>query len=364
MTALSTIQDLISNFAIVTAYLFLANQVIFKYTNLDSRAAPYIKLKMGVVAGILGIILMIFTVHMNGTILDFRHLAIIISAIHGGIYSSVITGMIIFLMRMFAYGDVSTSTVIASLNSIVIAVGVGLICMKQRSFWRKWIYSLFISILFTGIVFILNLGANGIVPMLTFTFMMTVGGLLAGYLTNFLVKAKAQFQRFEQEATTDFLTGLNNHRSFDEKFNDLLQSAEDKSECLSILLVDIDYFKKINDTYGHANGDAVLQQLGDVLTRSSRTFDTISRIGGEEFSLLLYDTPHKHALIIAERIRMSVNKHKFMLNDGSEISITVSIGAATFPDTKREELIEQADRALYHAKRNGRNLVCSNQAES
>lgn len=361
---LNTIQDIIANLAIVTAYLFISNQVIFKSRNLDSPATIAMKIKMGVVAGILGIVLMVFTVYMNGALLDFRQLAVIISALSGGIVSSIVTGIIIFLMRMFAFGAVNTPTIIASINTVIIAISVGMVCTKHLSFWKKWIYSLLICNVLTGIVFIINFGSKGIAPTLTFICMMTIGGILTAYLMNFLFKAKAHFQQLEKDSSVDFLTGLNNHRTFDEKYNSFLQSAEMKGECLSLVFVDIDYFKKVNDTYGHANGDTVLQQLGEILRASVRSFDTVSRNGGEEFSVLLYNTPLKDALIMAEKMRMAVSKHSFLLNDGNTIRITVSIGVAAFPDTKREQLIEQADSALYKAKQNGRNLVCSNRHEA
>jgi diguanylate cyclase len=363
MNVLGTVQELIANFAIVTAYLFLANQVIFKHWQLGNAVTPLMKVKLGVVAGIFGIILMIFTVHLNGAILDFRQLAIILSAFFGGLIPSLITGTIIFLMRIFAFGAISAPSIIAATNTLVVAFVVGLICTSQLTYWRKWLYCLLTSNLLTGAVFLVNLGSKGVVPAMIYISMMSVGGVLTAGLTNFLIRAKKQLQRYEKEATLDFLTGLYNHRIFDEKFNSCLQSAIDKKEGLSVVLVDIDYFKKVNDTYGHFNGDAVLKQLGSVLLASSRSFDTSFRNGGEEFSLLLYDTPHKHALVIAERIRTAVKQHAFLLTDGQEIHVTVSVGVATYPDTNPDELLSEADRALYKAKASGRDLVCSNQAE-
>ncbi|NQX67269.1 diguanylate cyclase [Paenibacillus alba] len=359
-TLLGIFQDLIANFAIVTAYLFLTSQIIFKNRNLDASASWSTKVLLGFVAGMLGIILMVFTVEFDGTILDFRQLAVVFSALFGGIYASLITGLIISLMRLLYFGVISHSAIVAASNTIVIAAVLGVIGMLKLTFWKKWIYSLIVCNLLTAIAFYINMGIKGTLPVVIYIIMMTIGGLISGYLTAFLVKAKSHFQRMERAATFDFLTELNNHRTFDEVFNASMEKAMEKNETLSLLMIDIDHFKKINDTYGHSNGDIVLKQFGKILKETSRSFDIVSRNGGEEFSVLLYDLPHKHALVVGNRIRSAISKHEFVLHDGHGIQITVSIGAATYPDTK-EELIEQADKALYKAKMDGRNRICSNQ---
>ncbi|RJE89959.1 GGDEF domain-containing protein [Paenibacillus sp. 1011MAR3C5] len=361
MTLLDTIEDIVANLAIVTAYLFFTNQLILKNIELGEKASSIMIWKVGFAAGLLGILLMSFTVHMNGTLLDFRQLALIIAAMYGGIYSSLIAAVMILAMRLFAFGEVTISTVIAASNTILIALAVGAVCYQAFSYRKKWIYSIVICNVCTAFVFIINVGEQAVFPIASFVVMMTIGGLLTAYLVDFLNKANVQFKRNEKEATVDFLTGLSNNRSFDTKYQTLLQTAAAKGECLSIALIDIDFFKKVNDTYGHVNGDVVLKQMGMILRETARAFDTVSRNGGEEFSVLLYDTPHEHALGIAEKMRQAVSKHLFELTDGTSLKVTVSIGVATFPYTSREQLMEQADEALYKAKANGRNQVCSNQ---
>jgi diguanylate cyclase len=353
-------QQLISNFAIVTAFLFLASQVIYKKQNYEDKVSLYTKLHIGFTSGLLGIVLMIFTVQFEDSILDYRQLAVIVAALFGGVYASIVTGLIIFFMRLFAFGAISTPSVIAASNIIVIAIVIGVICTKNLSYWKKWMYSLIVCNLFTSIVFCINQGSKGITPALIYILMMTVGGIITAYLTLFLIKSKLHSIKIEKAATFDFLTELSNHRAFDDVFNTSLQKAIEKNEILSLMLLDIDHFKKINDTYGHQNGDTVLKQLGKLLKDTSRSFDVVSRIGGEEFSVLLYDCPHKHALIIGERFRIAVRDHDFMLNSGQSIKLTVSVGVSTYPDTL-EDITEQADKALYKAKSNGRNIVCSNQ---
>ncbi|RIX53408.1 GGDEF domain-containing protein [Paenibacillus nanensis] len=362
MNIFNTVQDVIANFSIVTAYLFLVNQFVFRKRALGPPTSFANQLLIGFIAGLLGILLMVFTVQTDGSFIDFRQIALVIAALHGGVAASAITGLIVFLMRMFAFGAISTATVVASANTLLIAVVVGLLFKSKLSYWKKWTYALLVCNVLTSIVFYVNLREKSLLPIFIYIIMMSLGGWFTAYLSQFLAKAKAYFDKVEREATVDFLTGLHNHRTFDQKFNTSLQAAEEKQDCLSIALVDIDYFKKVNDRYGHSNGDAVLKQLGDLLMQTARTFDIVSRNGGEEFSVLMYDTPHEHALSIAEKFRIAVEQHHFRLNDGQSIRLTVSIGVATYPDTNRDDLIDQADGALYQAKTDGRNAVRSSRA--
>jgi diguanylate cyclase len=156
------------------------------------------------------------------------------------------------------------------------------------------------------------------------------------------------------------LTGLNNVRKFDEVFNSLLNELNKSIQSFSLLYIDIDFFKKINDTYGHSEGDLVLKRLGTLLTVSTRNFDIVSRNGGEEFTILLPDTSVARAMDIAEHIRKTVENTEFPLSGGGVIKVTVSIGVASYKDTTDNPsmLIEDADKALYVAKKTGRNKVC------
>ncbi|WP_419873350.1 GGDEF domain-containing protein [Candidatus Pristimantibacillus sp. PTI5] len=356
-----TVQDIIANFAIVTAFLFITSQVIFKKRVFGETPTKFEKLKIGLIGGLLGTLLMFFTVRFDNTILDFRQIALILTALGGGFLPCVITGLVISLMRLFSFGPITESTWIAAANTMVIAAGVGMICRMSISYVKKWIYSLVICNVLTSIVFVVILGINrhGLSAAVLYVLMMSSGGLFFAYLALFLAKAKRYSLRMEKEATIDFLTGLNNHRTFDLQFNKGLSHAIEKNRHLTLMLLDIDHFKKVNDQYGHPNGDSLLKQVGELLKVASRDSDVISRIGGEEFSILLVDCPHQHALEIADRIRLIVQDHPFELNDGTTIHITLSIGVASLFESNQNDIIEQADLALYKAKQNGRNRVFS-----
>jgi len=160
----------------------------------------------------------------------------------------------------------------------------------------------------------------------------------------------------ERLATTDGLTGLYNHRRFQEKLSEEFKRLNRYSYQVSLILTDIDYFKKVNDTYGHPVGDLVLKGVSKIIREEIRDMDVPARYGGEEFAVILPGTDTDGAKNIAERLRKAVMDTTFSA-DGKPVKVTISIGVATAPvDAKgKQELIEKTDEALYHAKHNGRN---------
>jgi diguanylate cyclase len=167
----------------------------------------------------------------------------------------------------------------------------------------------------------------------------------------------------ERRASTDHLTDLSNRRQFEQSLQSELQHAKQYHQKLSLLVIDIDRFKKVNDTFGHSAGDAVLKQLGQLLVEHARSTDLVSRNGGEEFAILLLDCGYHQSMAIAESVRKAVARSLFILPDGQNVKLTISIGVAVYPDHCDDhddnDLFDQADRALYEAKNTGRNKVCS-----
>jgi diguanylate cyclase len=170
----------------------------------------------------------------------------------------------------------------------------------------------------------------------------------------------------EKASNVDFLTGLHNVRHFDKTLNDYAITAKHTHTNISLLFIDVDYFKKVNDTYGHINGDIVLKGLSKLLVLLSRNDDVITRKGGEEFTVLLAKCGLEEAVAVAERIRAEIEKQVFISTAGENIKITVSVGVSSYPETTPDEdkLAEQADIALYKAKRTGRNKVCTAEPNS
>lgn len=164
-----------------------------------------------------------------------------------------------------------------------------------------------------------------------------------------------------QKSLTDPITGLWNHRFFQETLNEELKRAQKNNIPLSLAMIDIDNFKQLNDTYGHQHGDLLLKELAQLFRDSSREIDYVCRYGGEEFAIILIGTKKTQGFDIAERLRARIEQFKFPapLNQ-QELKVTVSIGLASFPDdtSTKEDLIALADKAMYIAKFSGKNKTC------
>lgn len=160
-------------------------------------------------------------------------------------------------------------------------------------------------------------------------------------------------------AVTDELTGLYNRRYFDRHLYLMLERAQQQERDLAVMLIDLDFFKAVNDTHGHDVGDVVLREFSARLRRNIRGVDLACRFGGEEFVVLMPDTDFRQAQMVAERVRSAVAERSFDLGAGRPLPVTVSVGVAlneTDADTP-EVLLKRADVALYRAKREGRNRV-------
>lgn len=161
-------------------------------------------------------------------------------------------------------------------------------------------------------------------------------------------------------AVTDTLTGLHNRNYMEIHLGNLVAYAQDNSKPLAILMIDIDRFKSVNDTFGHAAGDAVLRELGARISSKIRGIDLASRYGGEEFVVIMPDTDLDLATVVAERLRQTVWSNPFHLSSGnSDLAVTISIGVAGVGRevSDASALLQRADEALYAAKQGGRNRV-------
>jgi two-component system cell cycle response regulator len=171
---------------------------------------------------------------------------------------------------------------------------------------------------------------------------------------------KADNARLEALASTDPLTDVLNRRALDERLAVELERARRYTSEVTLLMVDIDHFKRVNDTHGHLVGDDVLMEVAALLTQTVRTTDIVARYGGEEFAIILPETGEEGAIRFAERIRERMEGNAFRVDDTLTLRVTASIGVATYPAPKVdtvEDLIARADQALYRAKAEGRNRV-------
>ncbi|MDZ5472024.1 diguanylate cyclase [Bacillus sp. 31A1R] len=355
------ISDLVVNISILMAFTFIWHE-LFRNNRLTFNSPLSIKILDGLIAGILGIVLMHYSIQVNDiTILDLRHIPVILVAFFGGFIPTIISSIVISIGRFLI--DFNFSSIVSLFMMLTIAVGSSLIVHKIKlSPWKLWVTLIIYSqAIFSLALYIVS---ENYVQVLVYAFYHVIsaffGGILTFYFVLYIRRNTELYLKYKESARRDSLTGLYNVRSFAYYYNQFLSKAiKDNSEC-AICLVDVDFFKKINDTYGHHSGDEVLKQLASLLTKLTREGDIVSRNGGEEFSILLQDCTIEQVKDIAERIRETVENYPFILPDYRKINLTVSVGVANYHNkiSKPDMLFQEADHALYNAKQSGRNLVC------
>ncbi len=177
------------------------------------------------------------------------------------------------------------------------------------------------------------------------------------FQTKALKEAK---EKLKEQASHDYLTNLYNRRYFQHLSQDLISIAKREAIELSIIMLDIDCFKMVNDTYGHSTGDQVLKHLAAILNKHTRESDIVARIGGEEFAILLLHADENRAAEIAEKLRASVETQPVKINENTEIPFTISLGVASVDvenDLNIDACLNKSDAALYDAKNSGRNKM-------
>ncbi len=217
-----------------------------------------------------------------------------------------------------------------SLSAYFIYILVAYYSMKYENLWLEVVYPLIFSIA-------------------AFTF---------AYVVKYLIKSR-DFEQQYRLATTDGLTELYNHRYFQEQIRMQVEQSKRYNNNFSLIIIDIDFFKKFNDTFGHQSGDAVLRQVAQTLKKNVRATDIVCRYGGEEMSIILPNTGKDEAFSTAQKICERVASKKFKLAGDKETNVTISLGVSTFPydGDNAPAIIEAADKRLYNAKNNGRNQV-------
>ena len=227
----------------------------------------------------------------------------------------------------------STSTIFAVLSTVLFSVAY--------LFLTYYVMELF------------NLWIPVVIPMVA----ITVAFALT-FIAKYLIKSK-DFEYQYKLATIDGLTELYNHRYFQDTLRTQIELSKRYGQPFSLIIIDIDFFKKFNDTYGHQAGDAVLRQVAQTLKKNSRTTDFVCRYGGEEMSIILPNTSAEEALFNAKRINKAVAEKDFHISATDTSKVTISVGVSTFPDDAEtpQALIEFADKGLYYAKEHGRNQV-------
>ena len=179
--------------------------------------------------------------------------------------------------------------------------------------------------------------------------------------TKSLQEMAKKSEYYRKLSTTDDLTGLNNHRYFKHILANELRRHARYNRPLNLLMIDIDNFKKVNDTYGHLTGDQVLKQVASLLRKNVRACDLLARYGGEEFAVILPETTENEAFMVGQRIVLAINKHQFKtIEEETIVNLSVTVGLASFPQDADEsqQLMKKADQAMYQGKILGKNRIC------
>lgn len=250
-----------------------------------------------------------------------------------------------------------TSDVTTLITAIILSIIIGLFTLHSYTAFAS--LSLCLGVLSAYIVSaVLLLNYCNLWIDMIFVVLAVFLTFVFAYVVKFKNKAK-DFEHTYKLATTDSMTGLYNHRFFQEQMLLQIENAKRYGAKFSLLLIDIDFFKKFNDNYGHQAGDAVLKQVAELLRKSVRTSDMVARYGGEEMAIILPNNDFEHAFLAAEKICNKVAETPFQLNPKVTKNVTISLGVSTFPDNGQTpaELIEFADKGLYKAKESGRNQV-------
>lgn len=313
---------------------------------------------IGLLSGIFGVVLMLTSIHIGESIIiDGRMAVLALSGLFGGPMAPVIAGILMGTARILV-NEISTNAVIAGVNTMMIGIVIGLVAWRIpitfQNAWKYFAYTTMQTVLVIGYLsfssgFIAGRGA------LFILYSLISFGIV--YLTLLKMDQLSQeIERIEHYSVTDYLTGIPNNR----KFQELFYNWREEKDNFFIALLDIDYFKRVNDTYGHPTGDLVLIELAKRLEQSAGNFGgEVARIGGEEFGVLLPATTQVQAKEQAEQLRKSIGSTRFLLPDNLELPITVSIGVAGYPSDAESmpDLYKTADERLYNAKLGGRNCV-------
>ena len=237
--------------------------------------------------------------------------------------------------------------------------------------WKSLVMNVILMIIFILSIGMANLKLNKIDVELKFFFLPILLGILFGGIITHLTMKRTRYleerirektKELEKLAYVDYLTGLSTRRMLDEKYSLLFESAKRSENILTLIMIDIDHFKKYNDRYGHQDGDRVLKIMGGLLKEVfKRDGDVVSRYGGEEFAVVLYQTPLKDIISLVEEFREKLKDCNIEHKDSPFGELTVSIGinnGKISMDQNSDIFLRKVDKALYKAKESGRNRYC------
>ncbi|KMT21952.1 GGDEF domain-containing protein [Clostridium cylindrosporum] len=356
------LHDIFVNICILMVLIFLTAKA-FMGKGITPSSPIKQRLLFGFIAGVSTCIMMVFTIHIKSNVtLDFRYFCIIIVSFFGGIVPSVVAGIISIIFNL-AYHGINDISIVSAIGTILVSLGCGIFSSFNINDRLKWILMFIYSILIRRAVFSVILSGNkeasndeNLINLATI-----IVSVALYFFINYLIESHKRVTELYKKSIYDYLTGVYNKGEFELRYKNIIENVDNLDESISLITIDIDHFKSINDTYGHDSGDFVLREISKVLKKSFREDDFIARVGGEEFSIILRGLSAEKTKEIAERLRIAVENHWFILPCGKNVSITISIGIAVYAETTNDinYLKEISDQKLYIAKQSGRNMVCS-----
>lgn len=348
---------MIANISIISMMSYLVIKLIPNERNFILN--NYQKINILLFAGFTSFLLMLFSVNLPGSIkIDLRHIIIILLIYYFGPSFSIPITILISILRL--YWGINTTSILSAITYLALGILLPILFKRLPVYFNKYA-----TLLFFNTIFVVTSGFNTfyitrdfVLSLIVFLLFMLASSAVLVLNTIFIedmIRSRHMYLNEKEYATLDFLTGLLNMREFNKQWQ-MIQTNQNVSNT-AFLLLDIDHFKGINDTHGHANGNLVLQQLAIVLRINAPDNQQIYRVGGEEFCLILNNLSPNELNQLSEKIRDDVASKPFQLEDDQVVEVTVSIGVASTRDKDFKNLFRLADRCLYQAKDQGRNQV-------
>ena len=317
----------------------------------------------GVSGGLMGYVLMNFSILLvEGTFIDFRYIPIILIFLFIDNKAAILSALLIAAARFFIGISISSYFSILILSLLILGLYViKYFARKIESIYLKGmimvIYATFLYTLY--FINLLDVTTEIILILVFFWLVSILGGLFALFLMNYLRTAELLVRKYEAEATIDYLTGLSNVRKFYLLLDYYTKKSKAKESPLAIAMLDIDFFKRVNDTYGHEAGDIVLIEVARILEEAVDSDAFIFRKGGEEFTAIFPNTSLEKVVHSMEACRKAIESHIFNVGQLNELHITISIGICHFSETTTsvDDVMANADEKLYVAKERGRNRL-------
>ncbi|TPW29170.1 diguanylate cyclase [Martelella alba] len=294
-----------------------------------------------------------------GIIIDARNVMVALATVFGGFWAGLLSAVIVTIARILIGGAGVETAVLSIMISLAAGLVYRLLKGPQHNLIGLGLLGLSLSVTFvTPFPF---LPAATVLPLLQSTWLaITVSNVAGAVIMGGVLAAEDRIEdsygELRMAAMTDPLTGLKNRRQLDRLVNSWHAGSFETDTVFAVMLIDVDHFKAVNDSYGHPLGDDVLREIAGIVSRRVRRSDLAVRFGGDEIVIIMPDCPSRRGLAVAEGIREKVAQTAFNA-EGELFSVTVSIGVAAHPATPAglSRLIDTADRALYRAKAEGRN---------